>query len=414
MLRQDLEKFNLPDSPGVYRFRNEKGEILYIGKATSLRDRVKSYFAKDLFRTRGVHIADMVVLAHDVTFEETKSVLEALVLESLLIKKHRPYYNTKEKDDKSYFCVVFTREEIPRVLLVRQKDLFEKERKALVDGKETPIKKVFGPFPSGPMIREGLKILRKLFPFEDRSSRIRNHQAFYRQLGLSPDAKTSSFKERYEESLDRLCLFLSGKTTRLKQSLQKQMMEHAKREEFEQATKIRNTLFALDHIRDASLIKREELVGVDQTVRIEAYDIAHHQGKSMVGVMTVVENSTPKKRDYRTFHIRGITSANDPGALAQLLLRRFKYLNWGKPDIVVVDGNKVQYAVAEKALTDAGITTHIVAVTKGPDHKPKSFVGNEEVVNMYRDSILLSNSEAHRFAIGFHRRDARKKLITKK
>jgi excinuclease UvrABC nuclease subunit len=258
-----------------------------------------------------------------------------------------------------------------------------------------------------------------LFPFEDRASRIKNHQAFYHQLGLSPShnlralGASQLFKQRYEESLGRLALFLSGKTRELKRELEKQMMSYAKSEEFEQASKIKGTLFALDHIRDASLIKREELLGVDPTFRIEAFDIAHHGGKSMVGVMVVIENGVPKKRDYRTFHVRGIASSDDPGALTQILERRLRYASWGKPDMVVVDGNKVQYGVAEKMLGGNNISAHIVAVTKGPDHKPKSFVGNEEIIKLYRDQILLANSEAHRFAIGFHRRDARKKLIGK-
>ena len=98
---QDLKKLNLPDVPGVYFFYSGK-ELLYIGKATSLRDRTKSYFSNDLIETRGPLIVDMVFKADHVKWEETDSVLEALILEANLIKQYRPYYNTKEKDDKSW------------------------------------------------------------------------------------------------------------------------------------------------------------------------------------------------------------------------------------------------------------------------------------------------------------------------
>ena len=115
MIRQDLAHNDIPTEPGVYFWKDANGTILYIGKATSLRDRIRSYFAPDLIKTRGAHIVDMVFTATDISWQTTPSVLEALILEANLIKKHQPYYNTKEKDDKSFNCVVITKEEYPRV-----------------------------------------------------------------------------------------------------------------------------------------------------------------------------------------------------------------------------------------------------------------------------------------------------------
>ena len=106
---QYLKKTKLPDLPGVYLFKKGKG-IMYIGKATLLKDRVKSYFSNDLIATRGPLIVDMVFQADNIDFIKTDSVLEALILESNLIKKHQPKYNTKEKDDRSYNYVVITKE----------------------------------------------------------------------------------------------------------------------------------------------------------------------------------------------------------------------------------------------------------------------------------------------------------------
>jgi excinuclease ABC subunit C len=140
-------------------------EILYIGKATSLRSRVRSYFATDLIHTRGSHIVDMVFKATTVKYEVTDSVLEALILEANLIKKHQPKYNTKEKDDKSFNYVVITDETIPKVLLIRGREVDIKMKT-----KTMAIRSLFGPYPSGGAIRDGLKIIRRIFPFVDQNS----------------------------------------------------------------------------------------------------------------------------------------------------------------------------------------------------------------------------------------------------
>lgn len=118
---KNLEK-KLPESSGVYFFLH-KNQILYIGKATNLYDRVKSYFSKDIAYSRGPKILKMIDEADNIEFQITDSSLEALLLENYLIKKHQPIYNTKEKDDKSYQFVVITEEDFPRVLLVRGRDI---------------------------------------------------------------------------------------------------------------------------------------------------------------------------------------------------------------------------------------------------------------------------------------------------
>jgi len=123
MKKSDLKKYKLPHNPGVYFFLKGK-DILYIGKATSLGDRVKSYFGKDLINTRGPMILDMVVQTTKIKYEETDSVLEALILESNLIKKYQPKYNVKEKDNKSFNYVCITKDIIPKVLIIRGRNLW--------------------------------------------------------------------------------------------------------------------------------------------------------------------------------------------------------------------------------------------------------------------------------------------------
>ena len=160
MTREELSLLKLPDEPGVYFFRGSKKEILYIGKATSLSDRVRSYFASDIAEMRSLAIAQMVESAYTITWTVTGSVLEALILEANLIKEHQPPFNIRDKDNKSFNYVVVTKEDFPRVLIVRGRDLFQ-------NWKDADIKKLFGPFPDGTSLKIALKIIRKIFPFRD-------------------------------------------------------------------------------------------------------------------------------------------------------------------------------------------------------------------------------------------------------
>lgn len=406
MIRQDLDKLNLPEVPGVYVWRDADGKILYIGKATSLRDRVRSYFSGDVIKTRGAHIVDMVFKAATVTYQETMNALEALILEANLIKKYKPYYNTKEKDDKSFNCVAITKEVFPRVLLVRQKDIDTKNKTVKVLRDPNPIlyDVVFGPYPNGSAIRDALKLLRPIFPFRDLASSKKDNAVFYRQIGLAPDTRDSQAQTQYKKTISRLKMIFQGKFQSLLKDLKKEMMVAAKKEQFELAGELKQKVFSLEHIQDISLIKRD-LVGAisGEEFRIEAYDIAHISGSSMVGVMTVVINATSQKAEYRKFIIRGFTKANDAGALREVLTRRFAHAEWRFPEAIVVDGNVIQSNVAKEVLSSLGLDTPIVAVTKDERHRPKAITGPKDIVETNKYAILLANSEAHRYAVTFHK-----------
>lgn len=406
MIRQDLDKLKLPETPGVYVWRDKEGKILYIGKATSLRDRVRSYFSGDVIKTRGAHIVDMVFKSHTVTYQETMNALEALILEANLIKKYKPYYNTKEKDDKSFNCVAITKEAFPRVILVRQKDIDTKKKtvKVLRDPKPITYDVVFGPYPNGGAIREALKLLRPIFPFRDMSSSKKDNAVFYRQIGLAPDIRNSQAQAQYKKTISRLKMIFQGKFQSLLKDLKKEMMTAAKKEQFELAGELKQKVFALEHIQDISLIKRD-LVGAisGEEFRIEAYDVAHISGSSMVGVMTVVNNATSQKSEYRKFIIRGFTKSNDAGALREMLVRRFAHPEWCFPDAIVVDGNTIQSNVAREVLTSLGLAIPIIAVTKDERHRPKAITGPKDIVETHKYAILLANNEAHRYAITFHK-----------
>src|SRR3989338_5066408 len=166
MQKKDLHKFDLPEVPGVYLFKLGR-KVLYVGKATSLRDRVRSYFDYDFIATRGPRVVDMVTKADRIAHEPKPTVLEALVREATLIKKYQPRANNDGKDDSTFLYAVITKEEIPRVLAVRGKDIDFKKRIFNFQFSIFKIKAIYGPFPSGAQLREGLRLIRRIFPFFD-------------------------------------------------------------------------------------------------------------------------------------------------------------------------------------------------------------------------------------------------------
>jgi excinuclease ABC subunit C len=416
---ENLKKLKLPDKPGVYFFYKGK-EIVYIGKATSLRDRVKSYFGKDLIATRGPLLVDMIFHSDKIDCRETDSVLEALILEASLIKKYQPKYNTKEKSDKSFNYVVITKEKLPKVVIVRGKDLQQEGKNfshltlpRVRGGTYTdrnfslPASGIYGPFTNGNQLREALRIIRKIFPFLDDKSK--NYAEFYRQINLVPDLDD---RQMYLQNIRNIKLFLNGKKKNIFKNLKKEMKSYAKMREFEKAGEIKRQLFALQHINDIALLKNDIPVKDHaNTFRIEAYDIAHMSGKNMVGVMTVIENNVAVKGEYKKFKIRTQIDANDTGALLEVLERRLAHPEWMYPKLIVVDGGVAQLHTAMKVLVKAGIQIPVVSVVKDDRHRAKGILGNKKYATEYESAILLANSEAHRFAIAYHKNMRNKNFL---
>lgn len=447
MQRTDLEKFDLPETPGIYRFQ-KGGKILYIGKATVLRDRVRSYFNAGLQESRSTAIAAMVQEADTITWEEADSVLEAMILEANLIKKHTPPYNIIDKNNRSFNYLVVTEEEFPRLLVVRGREYFTNWQ----GGK---VKQLFGPFPQGLALREAMKLVRRIFPYRDdkctpctdqlklktqkksrmqgagsavseayraydeenagalqRSSRPFSEfcrPCFNRQIGLCPGVCTGETDaQEYAGTIRNICLLFSGKKKTLVKELEKEMKLAAKEERFEDAERARRQVGALTHINDIALIKDDSRISSGGNIpqrgaRIEAFDIAHTSGTETVGVMVAVEEGEPLKSAYRKFKVKGFTN-NDPGALTEVLSRRLLHPEWQYPRVIVVDGSTAQMNAAKKVLSKAGITIPLVGVVKNERHRPERLIGNLNAIQSFERDILLANSEAHRFAINYHRK----------
>jgi excinuclease ABC subunit C len=415
--------------------RKSKGEdgreyekILYIGKATSLRDRVRSYFNKDIVNTRSPLISKMLEEFTDIEHTATDSVLEALVLEAYLIKKHQPEANIKEKDNRSFNFVVITNEDFPEIVIVRARELLqssstiyrrrtgkvEKVSKGQLKNEENiQIAYSFGPFPNGSQLKEAMKMIRRMFPYRDEKclpaqagKAHSGRPCFNYQIGLCPGTCVDAVsREEYAKTIENIILFFEGGKKRIIKNLEKQMQEYAEAREFEKAEKIKRTMFTLNHIQDISLIKDDlfRTAGPDQTtMRIESYDIAHMSGQNVVGVMTVVEDGEAKKSDYRKFRIKNDPGVNDTKALSEVLSRRLAHIEWQMPNLIVVDGGVAQKRAMEKILRDNGVQIPVVSVVKDEHHRPKEILGDKKWL-AYERAIILSNAEAHRYGIAYHK-----------
>ena len=448
MQKSDLRRINLPDVPGVYLFKQGR-KILYVGKATSLRDRVRSYFDDDLIATRGPRVVDMVTKADRVAFETTPTVLEALVREAALIKKYQPRANVDGKDDKTFLYAVITKEVVPRVLIIRGKDIDFKSRQ-MKDGQK--LRELYGPFTSGGQLREGLRLIRCIFPFFDTPKPVGakgKHQEakieFNTQIGhyprnmrftlASPIGQNKVNLRKYRASIRKVGMFLSGRGKELRRMLERDMRVAAREERFEDAAEARRQLFALDHIQDVSLIKDENRypsyvpVGTKRGYRIEGYDTAHLSGTNAIGVMTVIVDGSPVKSEYRTFRIRGSTSSpqavskekkklnDDIASLKEVLSRRLGHPEWPFPRAIVVDGGRTQKRAAESILAEAGVGIPVVAVVKDERHRPREVIGLSDQVaraaGISEADAVLANAEAHRFSLSRHRR-ARSRSLHRK
>ena len=256
---------NLPPSPGIYLFYNARGELIYVGKATSLKNRVRSYF---IGQKNLRPIEEMIHEVKNIKYKTTGSVLEAIILESIYIKKFQPKYNVKDKDDKSWNYIVITDDQYPQVTTIREHEIRNViPAKAGIhnmrlDSRSTPAcrqaggndKSLFGPYP-GLKTRDALKILRRLFKFSTCHPN-QKRPCLYRRMGeclgvCTNDITPADYKQNV---IGPLKLFLQGKKERVIKNLEKNMQTAARHQEFEEAGRLRNQISALRRLQDMALI----------------------------------------------------------------------------------------------------------------------------------------------------------------
>lgn len=397
----------LPQAPGVYQFISSTGGVLYIGKAKNLRSRVKSYYVKE--HGRGPRIDLMLEASRDFKVIETDSEIEALLLEAELIKKIKPRFNVSLKDDKSFLIIDFSKEEYPRLDLIRAK---EKEFSGI------SMRTSYGPYPSGDLLKKSLKYLRKLFPYRDCSDSKyktyakRGRTCLYGDLNLclGPCANDVSVS-KYKKQLDYLKEFLRGKKSRILLHLSLDMARAAKGQRYEEAAILRNKIYALEHLHEVAIGIKDDIFSSTNILfkRIEGYDISNIMGQYAVGAMSVVEAGKPAKNEYRKFKIKWVNGANDVAMIREILIRRFRN-NWKMPDLIVIDGGVPQLNAAIAILKHLKLNIPIVSIAKGAKRDKNEFhYANSDLAKYIKSTpeagraIITVRDEAHRFAITYYR-----------
>jgi excinuclease ABC subunit C len=429
-IEKKLEK--LPTVPGVYFHKDINGEIIYIGKAANLRNRVRQYF--QVSRIRDPKTDALVSEIADIEWTPVDSEIDALFLEAELVRRYLPRYNILLRDDKSsVFVRINYSDKYPSVTFSRRP----------LDDKA----QYFGPFWNGRDLRQALHYLRKIFPYSTHSGVIPKRACLQYHLGLCPgiEENKTSISE-YRANLRNLIRFLKGERIQLMVQLEKDMKVASKNKNFEEAAKLRNQLSAmkslgrrslfldsesLDISKDKGIQGLTEILGLaNPPRRIEGYDISHMSGTDNAASMVVFKNGLPDKASYRKFKMR-ILGNDDFAHMNEVIGRRLTEKNrkdWGMPDLILIDGGRGQLSSAIKARDFAGLSVPMIGLAKREEeiivkvdgsnvkpneealHKLNAYIsGNDDF-----QSLLLSHNsdivkllqrirdESHRFAVSYH------------
>ena len=402
---------HLPDAPGVYIFRDTSAKIIYIGKAKSLKKRVRSYFNRPL-DTKTQAMASKIA---DIDYKPTLSESQAEILEASLIKANQPQYNIDLKDDKSFPWIRISADEFPVVSLCRRKSL--KEGSAIL---------YLGPYTDAKLLRQAFKMVRKIFGF--RSCRVlpKKPCLYYRlKLCPAPCAGKISAKD-YHRIIKQIKLFLDSKYEELLSELSVQMRELSKERRFEEAAEIRNRINALSVIaqspakfsREAELEDLKKLLRLKRLpVYIEAFDISNISGLEATGSMVSFYRGSPDKNNYRRFRIRTPADIDDYKMTREIVERRYsrvKKEGLALPDLILIDGGKGHLAAAGGELGKLGLDIPLASIAK--DRENIYIKGNSAPLRLKEDTPALNlirsvRDEAHRFALKYHHLLRSKKII---
>ncbi len=411
-----------PTSSGVYIFKDDKGRVIYVGKAKNLRSRAGSYFLAEaaIDQRTGYWVNEIA----DADFLETENEVDALLVESRLIKDVQPKYNKEQKDDKTFpYLMISQREDFPRVEFTRE----PKDKNA----------KLYGPFASAGALRGAIQVLQRIFKFRtcdlDIDETDERWKWFRPCLLASIDQCTAPCnlrisKEEYRKDIRRLQMFLEGNRTRLVKQLQEEMKEASKNLEFEKAAKLRDEITMLERLDERGELETHaqpevfyvdpkkglaglrKVLGMSETPRtIEGVDIAHLGGSDTVASLVQFLDGLPFKPGYRRFKIRGVDGVDDFRSIHEVVARRFKRLSDSSevfPDILLIDGGKGQLNAAMAAFRDLKIEPPtVISLAKREEEVYRP--GQSEPIRLSRHSFALRllqyvRDESHRFAQHYH------------
>ena len=416
-LKQKLNK--LPASPGVYFHKNAEGEIIYVGKAAVLKNRVRQYFQKS---HKDVKTEALVREIFDTDWIAVDTEMDALFLESEMIKRYMPKWNILLRDDKTVSYVRITmNEEVPYITFTRNP----------VDDKATYI----GPFYGKSAVEKAVRSLRRIFPYYVKP--YTGHKTLDTDLGLTPGIEVGrSTPKDYKRNLRKLIRYLEGGREKLIKELEKTMHDEASKGNYELAAEARDQLFGLKELKkkivfsdkefldissDQALKQLQEMLGLAEPPRrIEGYDISHQSGENTVGSMVVFINGASARSEYRKFKIR--TSTNDDlKSMKEVLTRRLKHKEWDYPDLIILDGGETQVNAILPIVEPYNIP--VIGRDKSGDHTRNAGVklvipgdaglSFRELPSGSHVARLIAriDEEAHRFAITYHSLLKRKNML---
>lgn len=406
----------LTDKTGVYVFLDAKNKPLYVGKAVNLRRRVLSYFRE--LSCLDKKVERLLLRTAKIKTYRAESEIAALLLEADLIKRLKPLYNSRLRDDKSYQFIRISQEAFPRLEGTHQPQLdsfpLNKNRRL----------RLFGPYPLGD-INFILKTLRRIFPFRDcREVKFKRYQklgrpCLYGDLNLCPapciGRISASF---YQQHIKNITAFLQGKKKKVVTNIKKEMRILAKNRDFEKAAFLRDRWQRLALLNQAavtsyspnrleSFVAKEKEKG--QPNRSEAFDISHLSGQAAVGSMVVFRGEHPEKESYRRFKIKAKRTLDDYAMIAEVLRRRLTNKEIGAlPDLILVDGGPGQLAAALKVQEERGLYLPTYALAKRQEDVYTTEKTKIVRLVLPRSSPLLHflqrmRDEAHRFALSYQR-----------
>lgn len=415
--KEELIKFvkGFPDRPGVYLMRDENGEIIYVGKAKSLRKRVSSYFRHTHASPRLNKLVDTI---RDISTMRTESEIEALILENRLIKLYQPFFNVDLKMNERYAYIKITAEKHPRIIVTRVK---------MDDGAV-----YIGPYVRVSEVRALLRLVERYLPLRScggAEAKPQNGRPCMKySLGrcLAPCCGLCTENE-YRDRVADVALLLQGHGAELVERLRKRMDKAARELKFEEAAHLRDTIRAIWRVsRQQNTIPEipsgkdnfwEVLNSMQRTFhlpvlpwRIDGFDISHSAGNFTVGVAVVFEQGYPNPSLYRKFNIRTVEGIDDFRSMKETLTRRYKRCLEGQeplPQLILIDGGPVQLEFAMQALDDLGIH-NIPIISLAKEFEEVYMPNQKEPVRLdHTDPVLRLlqhvRDESHRFAITSHR-----------
>ena len=397
---------------------DESRNVLYVGKAVNLKNRVSSYFKnKDL----GTKTSILVSRIKKIKVIVVSSEIESLLLEANLIKKYQPFFNVKMTDGKSYPMIKITvKDNYPAVIVTRR----------IIKDKSL----YFGPYPNVKAMYLVLKTIRRIFPFQS----VVNHPkslCLYNHLGLCPcpsviDLKDS--KKEYRKTIKNIIKFLKGDIKGVIKDLEKERESFGKKENYEKAKEIQEKIESikivtspihgpLDYevnpnlkadLREKKMnLLKEALnkngVKISSVKRIECYDISNISGKFATGSMIVFENAQKETGAYRKFKIKqSFQKQNDYAMMKEIVFRRLKHQEWKYPDLIIVDGGKGQISSVVNVVKENNLVIPVVGLAKREEilitseFKKVNFNKSSEALKL----LMEIRDEAHRFAVSYHRK----------